>query len=123
MFWLQLLSCRYAAGHVLLHVASMLPKLFAVSHTMLTRQSAETLNAILSNTSARLTAEKVSNLLSIVCSADSAWRLRDTDVQLSLLKLVETGYMRCGLPLPLTQVLYTHQFVHCWVLQKFGWPA
>ena len=81
-------------GVVLGQIAGMLPKLFTVGHSMLSRQAADTLTALCSSSSARLNPRQLSDLMTQICSAESAWQSRDGDVQISLMKLVEEGYLR-----------------------------
>ena len=82
------------AGQALNAIIDMLPKLFAVGHNVLTRQSLETLTAACRTASPRLSGEKLAGMLTAICSAERLWQARDTDIQLSALKLIETGYIR-----------------------------
>lgn len=72
----------------------MLPKLFHLQHPLLTRQAADVLAVFCGSKTINASSRTLGELLSSSLEADTAWRMRDANARLSLVRLVEHGLSR-----------------------------
>ena len=72
----------------------MLLKLYVLRQPMLSRSTTDCLEMLCSARNSHLGAPALGDLLQQVLQHEAAWLQKDTDLMLSLTKLVETGFIR-----------------------------
>jgi ribosomal RNA-processing protein 12 len=84
------------AGKVLQEVVGLILKLYVLHQPLLSRSATECLAAVCSRSSSLSSAVLV-DLLKAVIVMESAWNTKDPAILVSLIELVQAGYMRCVL--------------------------
>lgn len=75
----------------------MLPKLLVLHQPLMTRSALDALTALCSSdTDAIASVKPFSKLLEAILTNEAVWEAKDANAQLSLLKLIETGLLRCA---------------------------
>lgn len=77
-----------------LSISQLLLKLFPLRQPLLCRHATDALAALLGSPNVRIGPTGMADVLSSVLAAQSAWDRRDADTLLSVIKLLEDGYIR-----------------------------